>query len=408
MNDENYNSSNGGNQYNDNNQNSGAINDNQYNGYGNANGGEYYDQYASDSSNYGEYSDEQQYSEQNYNGYDNYGNYYSDGGYGNPQYEQHIGMAEKEKKKGVMVAVISVLSVVIVVGVTVAILFATGVIGKSKEEKFADMVMDSFGSINDEAKKAEKDTQKLLKDMEKDDEDADDDIDKDDDADSKKETGEIRYITNCDESAYFRSEPKDSNDNIIATIDYGKKVVFLKNINNKFAKIKYDGETGYIERENLTSSKPAAQKKEQAPTVDNSVKKYMYVANVKNSIYLRSEPYENQSNIIFTIPLGEQVGYIETANGSFSKIIYNGTVGYAKTCYLSDSQPYYNQTNTYMTVCNVKYAIYLRSQPKENPNNIICEIPLGSTVEFLENTNGTFYKINWNGNVGYAKSMYLR
>ena len=61
-----------------------------------------------------------------------------------------------------------------------------------------------------------------------------------------------------------------------------------------------------------------------------------------------------------------------------------------------------------MTVCNVKTSIYLRNAPVENSGNIICEIPVGSTVEFLENTNGTFYKIRWNGKVGYSKAEYLR
>ena len=392
MNDENYNGNNGDYQ---NYENNGNINGDGANGYETDN---YYDPYAADASQYADYS----------GGYDNSGygdNNYQNGGYTDNGYDYGYAAPAPKKKgnKGAMIAIISVVSVIIVVGAIVAVLFATGVIGKSKEEKLADKAMSIFGDINDEAEKAAEEALDAA-------DDDDNDDDEDDDSD-KKESGEIRYITNCDDSAYIRSEPKDSSDNIIATVDYGEKVIFLKNINNKFAKVKYDGETGYVERANLSSSKPAAKKKETNQSIsDNTVKKYMYVANVKNSIYLRSEPKEEQSNILFTIPLGEQVGYIETANGAFSKISYNGTIGYAKTCYLSDSAPYYGQTSgsSYMTVCNVKYAIYLRSQPYENPNNIICEIPVGSTVEFLENTNGTFYKISWNGNVGYAKSIYLR
>lgn len=394
MNDENYNGNNGDYQ---NYENNGNINGDGANGYETDN---YYDPYAANESNYADYS-----GDYDNNGYDdsNYQNSgYADSGY-DDGYVYAPAAPKKKDNKGMMVAIISVVSVIIVVGLIVAILFATGVIGKSKEEKLADKAMSILNGINDEAEDAI--------DSLDDDKDDDKDDDEDDDEDSKKEAGEIRYITNCDDSAYIRSEPKDSSDNIIATADYGEKVIFLKNINNKFAKVKYDGETGYVERANLSSSKPASKKKEtNGSTSDNTIKKYMYVANVKNSIYLRSEPKEEQSNILFTIPLGEQVGYIETANGAFSKISYNGTIGYAKTCYLSDSAPYSAQTygSSYMTVCNVKYAIYLRSQPYENSDNIICEIPVGSTVEFLENANGTFYKISWNGNVGYAKSIYLR
>ena len=61
-----------------------------------------------------------------------------------------------------------------------------------------------------------------------------------------------------------------------------------------------------------------------------------------------------------------------------------------------------------MTVCNVKHSIYLRSAPVEDKNNIICEIPVNSTVKYLDSGNGTFYRISWSGHTGYAKSEYLR
>ena len=92
---------------------------------------------------------------------------------------------------------------------------------------------------------------------------------------------------------------------------------------------------------------------------------------------------------------------------SFMKIYYQGKYGYSKAEYLSTSPPY-SGGSVYMTVCNVKTSIYLRKQPVEDSSNIICEIPVNSTVEFLGNANGTFYKIRWNGKEGYAKSEYLR
>ena len=62
-----------------------------------------------------------------------------------------------------------------------------------------------------------------------------------------------------------------------------------------------------------------------------------------------------------------------------------------------------------MYVVNVDYSIYLRSQPNESSNdNIICEIPLGASVGFIERTNGKYYKIRLNGQVGYATAEYLR
>lgn len=152
---------------------------------------------------------------------------------------------------------------------------------------------------------------------------------------------------------------------------------------------------------------PAAPPAYQA-SANTTISSYMYVANVKYSIYFRNAPIENDSNIICEIPLGTMIGYIEPADGVFSKINYNGSIGYVKTQYLSASSPStsYSRSNT-MTVVNVKHSIYLRSTPYETSGNIIMEIPVGSTVTYLGTPNGTFYQISYGGTVGYSKQEYL-
>lgn len=242
----------------------------------------------------------------------------------------------------------------------------------------------------------------------------------------KKQT---MYIASSDDEVDFLSAPDNEEDNVIDTIHIGSKVTFIENVNSTYAKIEYDHMEGYVERKFLTNKKPAnanddeREKEEEIldrtpqPTVSPAqptpssdvVTKYVYVANVAYSIYLRSTPYET-NNIICEIPVGTKVGYIGPADGTFSKIKYGSYVGYSKTQYLSNYAPSVSRgsSSNYMTVCNVAYSIYLRSAPVENQSNIICEIPVGSTVEFIDSGNGTFYKIRWNGKVGYSKSAYLR
>lgn len=162
---------------------------------------------------------------------------------------------------------------------------------------------------------------------------------------------------------------------------------------------------------------PAAPPVQNVPSYNVSsnttVVSYMYVANVKYSIYLRSLPEENDSNIITEIPLGTQVGFIENADSVFAKINYNGRIGYSKREYLSSvsSNAGYSGGRAWsdtMTVTNVKYAIYLRSTPSEASDaNIIMEIPVGSKVTYLDTPNNTFYKISYGGTVGYSKQIYL-
>lgn len=215
------------------------------------------------------------------------------------------------------------------------------------------------------------------------------------------------YVANVKNSIYFRSSPTEAEANIICEIPLGTPVVFMDNSDAIFAKIIFNGSEGYVKREYLSSSAPQSHSNAQSATDGKtSVEYYVYVANVKSSIYLRSKPAENKSNIICEIPVGTRVGFVEYTNNTFSKIYYDGKYGYAKTEYLSGSYSGYNPV--YMTVSNVKTSIYLRKTPAEVSNNIICEIPVNSVVEFLENANGTFYKIRWNDTIGYAKSEYLR
>lgn len=158
------------------------------------------------------------------------------------------------------------------------------------------------------------------------------------------------------------------------------------------------------------SAAPAAVPAAPVAPENTTVVAQKYVANVKYSIYLRSAPVENDSNIICEIPLGTQVGFIENANSVFAKINYNGTIGYSKQQYLSDYMPNTSANTTissYMYVANVKNSIYFRSAPVENDSNIICEIPLGTMVGFIERYDNVFSKISYNGSIGYAKSQYL-
>lgn len=214
------------------------------------------------------------------------------------------------------------------------------------------------------------------------------------------------YVANVKNSIYFRRAPVEESSNIICEIPLGTAVSFIENTNAVFAKISYNGSEGYVKREYLSSSVPSKNSAPAASSGDTKVKYDMYVSNVKNSIYFRTSPAEDSTNIICEIPLGACVGFIEKANNVFSKIYYNGNYGYVKSEYLSTSCDL--SPTHYMTVCNVKTSIYLRSTPQETSDNIICEIPVNSTVEFIEMYNDTFYQISWNGYTGYAKAEYLR
>lgn len=326
-----------------------------------------------------------------------------------------------EKKNTTLVAVVAALSTLAGVMLIVLVLvFADVIPGKSsKSASKIDYALSELEQTSDASDGSDADEvlgntingndDNKVSDSDKNDKNDDKVADKSNDKVPESEPSKqsvIMYVANVKNSIYLRSEPAENDSNIITTIPVGTQVIWHENTNSVFSEISYNGMSGYVKRDYLSSQRPVQNTPNSSYSANTTVSKYMYVANVKNSIYLRSSASENANNIITTIPLGTQVGYIERANSVFSKIKYNGTVGYAKTIYLAD---YYSSSyDEYLTVYNVKHSIYLRSAPYENPNNIICEIPLGAVVRYIENAGGGFYKISYNGYTGYSKSMYLR
>ncbi len=289
----------------------------------------------------------------------------------------------KKPNNSGLIALISVLACIIVIGITILILMLTGVISIGNSDKQAAAPVVTAAPIPTATAVQQAPAVPAYQ------------------GSANTTVVAQKYVANVKYSIYLRSEPFENDSNIICEIPLGTQVGYIENTDNVFAKINYNGIIGYSKLQYLSDMPPYV-------SSNNTVSSYKYVANVKYSIYFRSAPAENDSNIICEIPLGTQVGYIETVDGTFSKISYNGTIGYVKTQYLSSSNPKSAKasSNT-MTVVNVKYAIYLRSTPSETADNIIMEIPVGATVTYLGTPDSTFYKISYGGTVGYSKQEYL-
>ena len=231
-------------------------------------------------------------------------------------------------------------------------------------------------------------------------------------ADPTPEPEKIVYIINVDNAVYLRKTP-DMNAENLSTISLGTAVTLVKKENDDFSRIRYNGIEGYVLNKFLTDDAAEAARQLQqkqntkqipAGSSDVSVKSYMYVVNVQNAIYLRTGPDDN-ADVITTIPVGSKVGFIVDMGNGFYKITWNGQMGYSKAQYLSYASPYsYSRT---MYVSGVEHSVYLRRSPSEY-TSYITEIPLGAAVTFLEDMGNGYYKVNYNGSVGYVTAMYLR
>ena len=133
------------------------------------------------------------------------------------------------------------------------------------------------------------------------------------------------YVDNVSKAIKLRKSPTENSDSYF-DISLGAEVGVIEEVNTTYAKIVYDGQIGYTKSEYLSITRP-----------NTTVSEYMYITNVKNSAYFRVKPREDdsKSNIICEIPLGEEVGVIESYDYTFAKVKYDGRVGYIKWEYLS-------------------------------------------------------------------------
>lgn len=237
------------------------------------------------------------------------------------------------------------------------------------------------------------------------------------------------------EAATNLYEEANSGSKVLMQMPKDTTVTFLALADEGFYKVNANGNIGYVQSDklidkNLATPAPTASAasptaapqtvivQQQAPpprpvqhvtgSSDITVKSTMYIVNVADSVYLRKYAEENTDHYC-TIPLGSAVGYIENVGNGFYKVKYSGTVGYVKEGYLSDYEPVRrsSSSSSVMYVSGVANSIYLRQTPSD-PSENICEIPVGSAVQFISNVGNGYYKISYNGMVGYATAKYLR
>ena len=77
-----------------------------------------------------------------------------------------------------------------------------------------------------------------------------------------------------------------------------------------------------------------------ATSSNTTVASWKYVVGVADSAYFRARPEDSEDNIVLTVPLNTQVGYIEDAGNGFSRVEYQGQYGYIKSEYLADEMQY--------------------------------------------------------------------
>ena len=134
----------------------------------------------------------------------------------------------------------------------------------------------------------------------------------------------------------------------------------------------------------------------------NNIVATYFVVNCRQSITLRDAPSVYASELA-QIPLGQAVGFIETAPNGFYKVNYDGLVGFALAEYLSPERDNYTRG---ATVVNCRQSITLRETASTSGYEL-AQIPLGARVKYLGVETNSFYQVEWRGMVGYVLKTYI-
>ena len=201
-------------------------------------------------------------------------------------------------------------------------------------------------------------------------------------------------------SLNFRSGPSTSH-SIIGSLQKGQQVEYISE-SGSWAKVKYNGVTGYVHGDYLTKSTSTGISTSQGTT--------QYV-NSTSGLNVRSGAGTTYSKL-GTLEYKEKVTVLSTSNG-WAKINYNGQTGYVSSSYLQTTVPggTTSENNNSSTTTTVKYVnatsgLNVRSGAGTSYSQI-GSLDYKEKVTVLSTSNG-WAKINYKGQAGYVSSSYLQ
>lgn len=130
---------------------------------------------------------------------------------------------------------------------------------------------------------------------------------------------------------------------------------------------------------------------------------YARVCTMSTPLNIRRNP-NVQSDVIGSIPRGELTLVLAAPANGWVKIRYNSTEGYVSADYLCACTQTGGQREGVVTTNGAN--LNLRNRPADMAP-VIGRIPNGTRLPILEQV-GDWYKVNFNGTLGYAAARYIR
>ncbi|KOR80689.1 hypothetical protein AM232_21185 [Bacillus sp. FJAT-21352] len=194
---------------------------------------------------------------------------------------------------------------------------------------------------------------------------------------------------------------------IVAKLSKGTKVTVYSE-SKGWAKIKANGQDGYVSTDYLSTAKPGTDSKPSIP--EKTTTKYVNVSS--GSLNMRNKPSDSAS-IIVKLARGVEVEVISESNG-WSKIKAYGGEGYVSTKYLSATKPGSvpglnpdGEVNTLVKYVNVSDGSSLNMRSAASASaSIIAKLVNNTAVTVYSESNG-WSRVTANGKTGYVSTQYL-
>ena len=219
-------------------------------------------------------------------------------------------------------------------------------------------------------------------------------------------------VTGVNTSLNVRSGASTSA-SIIGTLKNGANVDITGESGNWY-KINYSGKVGYVSKNYVKkgTTPQSQQKPEEKPQTETKVTGT--VTGITTTLNIRSGA-STSASIIGTLKNGAKVE-ITGESGNWYKINYNGRVGYVSKDYVKkggattpeqkpEDKPQ-TETKVTGTVTGITTTLSVRSGASTSAT-IIGTLKNGAKVE-ITGESGDWYKINYNGKVGYVYKSYIK
>ncbi|MDM5308564.1 SH3 domain-containing protein [Peribacillus frigoritolerans] len=194
---------------------------------------------------------------------------------------------------------------------------------------------------------------------------------------------------------------------IVAKLSKGTKVTVYSE-SKGWAKIKANGQDGYVSTDYLSTAKPGTDSKPSIP--EKTTTKYVNVSS--GSLNMRNKPSDSAS-IIVKLARGVEVEVISESNG-WSKIKAYGGEGYVSTKYISATKPGSvpglnpdGEVNKLVKYVNVSDGSSLNMRSAASASaSIIAKLVNNTAVTVYSESNG-WSRVTANGKTGYVSTQYL-